>query len=495
MKIVRLIFIILLAGVHVPFIYSQHYQDINVTAYEVETFGSAATGTHTPFWITGNRYGVVPLEAGNGYLRPRVNHYQSFGKGFYWAAGIDAVVSAPRYKNIYLQQLYADIGYKSLLLTIGSKEQYTSLWDKRLSSGNMIQSANARPIPEIHISILEFLTVPYTKGWFHFRGYMSVGHSLDNDYLDDFVQADQVYNRDVLWHDKSLTIRLKDTRSHFPAYISFGVSHTAQWGGTSTDPGSGKQPQSFKDFLRVFCAKAGNSDASVSDQINVLGAHHISYDFQVGFAKEKWELQAYYQHIASDKSGVLFYNKTDGLWGLQLDLHSFPWIKKVVTEYITTRNQSGPFHYINFDHDAHPGRGGGSDNYYNNGEYKTGHTYFNRSKGSPLLISPEYNKDGSLGFKSTRIQDFHFGVEGDISRQLSYRALVTVMNGWGIPYKPFLKKQSGTSFLVEANYTHPRLSGWSFTGSIGGDTGDAVGNRSYGFSLGICKQGILKKWD
>lgn len=466
----------------------------NSIIYNVEAVGSAATGTYTPFWMTSNQYGVLPLEAGNGYLRPRVSLHQSFGNGFHWTAGIDAVLSAPRYRNFHMQQIYAGIGYKSLLLTIGSKEQYTSLWDKRLSSGDMIQSANSRPKPEIHISIPEFLTVPYTKGWFHFRGYISVGRSFDNDYLSDYIATQQLYTKNVLWHDKSLFVRLKDTRNDFPVYLSFGVRHTAQWGGTSTNPNLGKQPQSLKDFVRIFFAKAGGEGASGSDQINVLGAHHIAYDFQVGYTKENWELQAYYQHLASDKSGVLFYNKTDGLWGIQLDIHSFPWIRKVVMEYITTRNQSGPLHYINFDHDAHPGRGGGADNYYNNGEYTTGHSYFNRAIGTPLVISPEYNEDGSIGFKSTRIQDWHLGFEGDINSQLSYRTLITIMNGWGTPYAPFLKKRHGTSFLVEMKYTHPRLQDWSFTGSVAGDTGNITGDKSYGFCLGISKRGILKSW-
>lgn len=474
---------------------AQDSLDTNATTYTVETFASAATGSYTPFWITSNRYGVVPLDAGNGYLRPSLSHHQSFGKGFHWAAGIDAVVSAPRYRNVYLQQLYAEIGYKSLLFSLGSKEQYTSLWDKRLSSGNMIQSANARPIPEAHISIPEFLNVPFTKGWFHFRGYMSVGRSFDNAYLDDFVQTDQTYNRDVLWHDKSLTIRLKDTRKDFPLHLSFGISHSAQWGGTSTDPDLGKQPQSFKDFVRIFCAKAGDQDASIRDKINTLGSHHMSYDFHIGFVKADWELQAYYQHLTSDKSGILMYNKNDGLWGLQLDLNRSTLVKRVVVEYITTRHQSGPFHYLNFDHDAHPGRGGGADNYYNNDEYQTGHSYFNRSKGSPLLLSPEYNTDGSIGFNNTRIQDIHLGVEGALNPQFSYRVLLTLMNSWGTPYRPFLKKHSGASFLLEARYTHPHLRDWSFTGSLAGDTGNAVGNRCYGLSLSISKRGLLKKWD
>ena len=57
-------------------------------------------------------------------------------------------------------------------------------------------------------------------------------------------------------------------------------------------------------------------------------------------------------------------NGTDGLWGAQLDLPRLPWLKKVVTEYLVTRNQSGPFHFIIFDHDKYQGPGGGGDDYY-----------------------------------------------------------------------------------------------------------------------------------
>ena len=45
-----------------------------------------------------------------------------------------------------------------------------SLWDRNLSSGDMTQSANARPIPEINISMPEFTLVPLTKGWLQVRG-------------------------------------------------------------------------------------------------------------------------------------------------------------------------------------------------------------------------------------------------------------------------------------------------------------------------------------
>ena len=410
------------------------------TTYKAEIFGSVASGDNAPFWMVSNRYGIVPLEANNGYLNAGVFHNQTFGKGFSWGAG-----------------LYA------------------------------------RPIPEVNISIPEFTVVPLTKGWMQVKGDFAVGRSFDKDYLANFTNNKQTYVDNVLWHHKSLFVQIKDTRNDFPLSGVIGVQHWAQWGGTSTNPKIGKQPQSIKDLIRVICGSEGGGDATVSDQINVLGNHYGSYDFKLAFTQPNWQVSAYYQHFFEDKSGMIFVNNTDGLWGGQLDLPKFPWLRKVVVEYLVTRDQSGQFHFIDFDHDLHPGVGGGGDDYYNNGEYTTGASYFNRAIGSPLIPSPEYNENGSLGFKNNRVRDWHFGAEGAISSQVSYRVLVTVMNSWGRHATPFLSKKRGASGLLDISYQHPRLSGWEFTGSLAADAGSMFGDN-FGFSLKVAKRGILKSW-
>ena len=473
---------------------AQEQIEEEATSYRAEIAGSLSSGNYTPFWMASNRYGVVPLEANNAYLKAGVFHRQHFGKGFRWSVGLDLVAAVPRYKNVYIHQLYAELGYKWIKLSIGSKERYQSMVDPFLSSGDMILSNNARPIPEVNLSVPEYTTIPRTKGWLQVKGNFSVGKSIDTGYLDEFYSDRYTLIKDVLWHHKALSFQIKDTEGGFPLSATVGAQHIAQWGGTSTDPKIGEQPHSFVDFLRIVVGGRGGSNASASDQVNVLGSHHISFDFSLAYAASDWSAKGYYQHLCYDKSGTEFRNGTDGLWGMQLDFPKFQWMNRIVFEYITTRNQSGPFHYIWFDRENHPGRGGGGDNYYNNEEYVTGNSYFNRGVGSPLILSPEYNENRMPGFLNNRIRDWHLGVQGKLSPQVSYRMKLTVMNLWGTATRPSLHKQKGVSLMANIQYVHPKLKGWRFSGAIGADTGDVFGKKSTGFELKVAKSGIISRY-
>ena len=308
-----------------------------------------------------------------------------------------------------------------------------------------------------------------------------------------YKRQKQTYIKNVLWHHKSFYVRIKDTQNEFPLSGIIGVQHWAQWGGTSSNPRIGVQPHSLKDFIRVVCGSEGGDNATLSDQVNVLGNHFGSYDFKLEYTMPNWKLAAYHQHYFEDKSGMIFVNGTDGLWGAQLDLPRLPWLKKVVTEYLVTRNQSGPFHFIIFDHDKYQGPGGGGDDYYNNIEYITGSSYFGQGIGSPLLTSPQYNTNGDIDFKNTRVRAWHLAFEGDLSPMVSYRLRYTLMNSWGKPYAPFLDNKRSNSGQVEVKYRHPRLQGWEFTGAVAADAGSLYGDN-VGFSLSVCKRGILKSW-
>lgn len=474
--------------------YAQEDYIPNSTSYQIEAFGSVSTNNQTPFWMVSNKEGLVPIDNNNGYLQVGVINHQSLGKKLQWNTGLDVVFTTPRYRNVYIQNLYTELAYNWLHLSIGSKNNYglynNSLTDPLLSSGNLASSLNARPIPEINLFIPDFVTIPLTKGWLHLKGHFAVGRSFDSDYLESFANTKQNYVKNILWHHKSLSFRIKDSQNRFPLAATIGIHHIAQWGGTSTIPSEGKQPQSFKDFIRIVLGKSGGEGSSYSASENALGAHYGVYDFGLHFTQENWSASAYYQHIFNDGSGMLFRNYWDGLKGVQVNFPKIPWLQSIVIEHLGTLHQSGPFHYILFDHEKYSGPGGGADDYYNNGEYKTGASYFNRSMGSPLLISPEYNTNGKLSFQHNRIRAWHLGASGNISNRMAYRLLFSNIESFGTAYRPTLKKLTSTSFTTDFHY-HLHDS-WKFSASIAADIGNLLGDH-LGFSISVTKRGLLRK--
>jgi hypothetical protein len=478
-----------------PFLFFANFcfSQESVTEYRFETAGTMSSTSQTPFWITNNSYGIVPPESGNAYLRLGAFHHQTSDNHFRWGGGIDVIAVTPRYRNVFVHQVFVEAGYRALNIRIGSRENYTSLWDRNLSSGDMVISKNARPIPEIDISVPRFTVVPFTKGLLQYKGNFAVGRSFDNAYLTDFTKGKAYFTKNIRWHHKSLYIRFSDRETDFPLTAVLGVRHYAQWAGVSNNPAMGKQPSSFKDFLRIVAGRSGGPDATLGDQINVLGNHYGSYDLKIGYLTNHVDFYLYKQHYFDDVSGVELYNFPDGLYGFQADIKNFAFINKVVAEYLYTLHQSGPLHHIEYDHTVYPGYGGGSDDYYNNRlEYPTGVSYFNRTNGTPLLTSPLYNENGSVIFRNNRVKAFHFGISGYLSDQLSYRILATCTDNRGTMSEPFLEKRKAGMFFTQLSYCHPRLEGWIFGCTLAADFGKMYGNNQ-GISFSITKTGVLKK--
>lgn len=477
------------------------------TLYYIVCSGGAADG-QTPFWMTSQTYGRMPTDISSvgGYTQVGVQHAGALPGHWRWGAGLSLVAAAPRIRrNVFVQEAFAELVYRDrIALSMGSREGscdealgYPAGPDPTLSSGDLLLSTNARPIPEINIYTPRFMAVPLTGGWLHAGGYFAMGRSFDTEYLRAAIAADRHYVQDVLWHRKALYLRVKDPRPQpLPLSFTLGIRHVAQWGGTSTLPKMGRQPQSLKDFARIVLGQAGGSDATVSDQINVLGNHYGTYDFRLDYVGAHFAVGAYYQHFWEDRSGIEWYNGLDGLAGLRIDLHTFPYVNRLVVEHLSTMNQSGPFHFIQYDHRKYPGYGGGADNYYNNGEYTTGASYFGRAIGSPLLISPTYNADGAPGFRHNRIRAWHFGAEGGIAGPWTWRTRLSTIRSFGTPYAPTLKPLNNTSVRIDVCYALPdrhasRPSGWEFTATLAADRGDLLGNHN-GFGLTISRSGILK---
>ncbi|GHU90110.1 hypothetical protein FACS1894155_08020 [Bacteroidia bacterium] len=473
--------------ISVFFTYHLHILAQDSLTYRIDAFASVAAKDITPFWMVNNTYGTVPLRSNNVYGRGDVYWSHYFNKDISIRSEIDLERASHHSSSFFIQQLYTSLSYKSLNLTVGAKEYYNSILYKNLSLGDFTYSPNARPIPEINLSVPEFVTVPYTKGILQAKGDFAVGKSTDSRYIERTVQPGKDYAKNILWHHKSLAIRLYDPKQHFPLSLIFGVVHAVQWGGWTSEEGLGKLPHSSRDFYRIVMGKGGGDDASLGEQINVLGNHLGTYNLKIGYTNRNFDISAYKQHHFDDRSGMDYANWRDGIWGMECTLNNQIYLKKIVIESIYTLNQSGPMHFLTYNR---PARGGGNDDYYNHTQYISGWSHWGRSIGNPLLTSPEYSKDGIIYFQNNRVKGLHIGLEGIISTSFSYRILATGMYAWGRSSYPFLKRKDDFSSLFECNYIHPRLKDWKFSIQSAFDTGDLYGNN-FGCSFKISKSGRI----
>ncbi|MDR0799489.1 MAG: capsule assembly Wzi family protein [Dysgonamonadaceae bacterium] len=475
--------------------------------YKVETFGSAATGEHTPFWLVSQQWGVTALTAPNFYLRAGAFHEQTLNRDWSWQAGIDVVSGndAP-YGNVWLQQIYGRVNWKSLRLDVGSREDYLSFLNPYLSSGDWINSNNSRPHPQIKGSIPDFLLVPYTKGNFFIKGDIALGAYLDGKWQEDrALPYSRSYTKNALSHNKAIYFRFGDMENRHKMQFTAGMIHAAQWGGTiykyhmvngQWEYTATEEPRNLDNLLRVMIAKEGGEGASGASKAYAAGSHWggyiLKYDYKLNTDDR---ISAYIHHFFDDGSGMAFENYRDNVLGLEFHSHKKNLLSGVVMEYIYSKQQTGPIHFNMEMDDEHRdkliSKGNGNDNYYNNTDYAQGNSYYGKSMGTPLLLSPEYNTDHSLEFKGNRISAFHLGVEGYLQPSLQYRALMTVGRNLGRYYLPFRSEQKGLASRLELIYNCPRWEGWTVRLTGGYDEGEFFGGNTFGGGLSISKQGVL----
>jgi hypothetical protein len=476
------------------------------TAYSVEMLGSAANGEQTPFWLVNHQWGRVSLDANTVYVRGSVFHEQTINSDWSFDAGIDVLeASSSNYGNGWIQQLYGRLNWKIWRLDMGSREDYVSFLHPDLSSGDFSYSNNARPIPQIQISIPNFILIPYTQGNIYFKGDFSVGKYLDGDWLEKrALPYKQSYTKNVLSHKKSFYLKFGDIETQHKRQFIFGMSHVAQWGGTTFTIFNTqkyeitRQPHGIADFIRVATAQEGSASSTGADRAYVSGSQWGTYTLRYDYkTKNDNRLSAYLQHFFDDGSGMVFENYKDNLIGLELKTKKKSVLSGAVFEYVYTKQQTGPIHHnMNMD-DDHKNqlqkKGNGNDNYYNNVDYVQGPSHFGKTIGTPLLLSPEYNTDGRLNFKSNRIIAFHFGVEGYLHPRFQYRILLTTGQSWGRYYVPFIAVKKGVASQLDLIYNCSRIKDLDVKLSLGNNQGEFFGEKTWGGNITLTKRGCWVK--
>jgi hypothetical protein len=457
-----------------------------------------------------HNWGMIPLDANNFYVRGGVFHQQTINKEWSFSAGIDLAGSSPHtYSDVWLQQLYGELNWKFLRLNIGAKEDYISLLNPYLSSGDFCGSNNARPQPEIKGSTPEFILVPYTKGNIYVKGHFAVGYLTDGKWQESVARPhNRGYTKNALTHHKSVYSRFGNIEERNKLQFTLGLHHHVLYGGElykyRRNPETGQteyvvhhQPKGLDELWRVISAQEGSELASEADQDNAAGSHIGAYLFRADYRlKNRGVLSVYKQHFFEDGSGMRLQNYRDGLYGIEYKTERKSLLSGAVFEYVYTKHQTGSIHFYFGMDSAYihlQNKGNGNDNYYNNVDYIQGPSYYGRTMGTPLFLSPEYNRDGRVNFISSRIIAYHLGIGGYLHPTLKYRLLATIGQTWGLYYVPFASVRKGVASVLDLTYNCPKVQDLDIKLSLGFNRGEFFSGDTFGGGITITKRGMIFK--
>ncbi|MFO7657059.1 MAG: capsule assembly Wzi family protein, partial [Bacteroidales bacterium] len=312
----------------VSFSASTYSQITKLPDYSIETGAAVSSGRQTSFWLMSNQYGLITQYKYNWWIRLELKTTLSTEKNFDYDYGLEVIDRHNNKNKLYLNQAYLRLKFYFFNFQVGSIKETFGNQDSSLSSGGLLWSGNARPMPKVSIVVPKYTPVPFTRGYLEFKGGISHGWFGNNQFV-----------KNSWLHHKYLYLQIG---GKLPVHFHYGLHHYAQWGGQSADSTIGQLPQSFDDFIKIFFTKAGDETSPYADQIYVLGNHLISRNFGLDLEFTRVKINIYWQTIIEDKSGWYWANNKDGLWGIHFHLkEKNHLINGIGYEFINTTDQSG----------------------------------------------------------------------------------------------------------------------------------------------------------
>jgi len=441
--------------------------------YTINARFNGGTGTYAPFLSTANQFDRFDISPNSlalwGTMHKEVKKLKTFDYGF--GVELDGNISNSR-NRFFPGEFYAQGKMYFLNVYAGSKRQVFGNQDEELSSGGMLWSQNSRPMPKLAIESNGYIAVPYSKGYLEVKGGLSHGWFEDQKDL-----------KNLLLHHKYAYVRLGGS---FPANLSYGVQHVAQWGGRSNV--SGSMPVTLENYLRIFLGKSGSSSASWGDQENALGNHIISQNLGLDLKYKSALVSFYWQSIAEDSPVIKFITNTptieDGLWGMSIKLPEFQPLNHVVFEYLCTTDQNGPWH------DLDGVIYGGQDGYYGNSITPNGWSYRGMTIGNPWLTSPKYNQDGSTSIVNNTVRLYYFSGKGSI-KSVNYRLTLAYSKNFGHTAPIYTSYKRQFSWQLETSTAAKFIKNTQISLGISGDRGSMYGNN-LAVILGLSYSGFWK---
>lgn len=391
---------------------------------------------------------------------------------------------------LWLQQLYGEIRYRGVFLQAGLKEHGSMLLNQRLSSGDLVESGNTRPMPEVRIGFADFQDIPLTNGWVQIQGEINYARMLDDNWLRDHYNY---YNYRIVsdeWYSyKRMYFRSNPDK---PFSATLGLQAASIFGGKISYYSKGKvwrsydSGLSFKDFVHALIPTRDGREGFVS------GSHLGSIDFKARYRlKGLGDVSAYFSWPWEDGTGLAKLNGWDGLWGIEYKAKEGDHLSGLVVEYLDFTNQSGPMHFEPNDYAGStiPYHASGADDYYNNFHHRA-YAYYGHSIGTPAIMAPIYNRDGYIGFLANRMRGVHVAAEGTVVPGIDYLVKGGYRKAWGSGKVILPRPIHSASFLFQASWRPAKAKGLKVAGAISWDNG-TMPSKSFGGMVSVKYDGIL----
>ncbi len=407
----------------------------------------AATDSVLPFWFAANRHGKV--QSKNSFLNIseiiigqayKNNPKSQFGTTW----GGDFIAAFGKSNYYQLNRAFAGVSLKGWELKGGLFYDEVKYAGLSTSNGNIARSENARPIPMIRLSTLDFKPVPFVQNWLSFKAEYDEGLLNDNRYVDC-----------AHLHHKSLYFKI-----HSSSLWTFdlGFEHYAMWGGTSQNENIGDLPEGWNAYWRYVFAIPGNEDFLVTDQKNISGNQLGTYQLKYERNLSQMKMAVYISHPWEDNSGLNWHNWPDNLIGVHFDFHNKEaLITDIVYEFTNTRQQGIKDSIYYFDSNSEKWKIREYDNYFNHSVYRSGFTYRQQMIGSPLFFPISDTSGISMGIQSNRFFSHHIGAKGNLTEKLKWKGLLTFVQHLGTYPKPYKINQKQISGLCEIQYINPEF--------------------------------------
>lgn len=472
--------------------------------------GAGVGGDFAPYYISSLEHGRYSQQF-NVQAEAAVWHSMDTTRRFSYAFGLDLIggyassVEYERYNvadqswythpehpsRAWVQQIYGALKYRSLFLEAGARERGSALLNQRLTSGDLIESGNARPIPQVRAGFIDFQNIPFTNGWVQLQGEVGYGYLLDDNWWENHYNYYNYHiSKKTFYNYKRLYFRTKPSERFS---LTIGMQAAGQFGGEETFYINGKKsstysyPHDLKTFFKMLIPRQDGGEGFYTG--NHLGCWDIRGRYRLRDGKEVF---AYVSWPWEDGSGIGKLNGWDGLWGLEYKANRSGFLTGAVVEYLDFTNQSGPIHYAPADYEGTTvnDHASGSDDYYNNRAHNS-YAYYGMSIGTPALMAPIYNISGYPAYRANVMRGFHIAFEGTLHPGLDYRVKGGYRKAWGSGYFMLPEPIHLTAFMLEANWHPARVKGFTVNGRLELDRGNMSCNQ-LGAMVTVKYNGFLK---